>query len=476
MRFIFVSFSQSVFPEIVTVADKLQSLGHETVYWIGSSEPTSFIDEKGDSGLMDNNFLLSLSNQVSLDAEDVRMIADKEPHIFDFLQRTHPKKAFPELERIYHTLLLCSKWLILEKKPDVIVFRIVPNMPPLHFILYSLARAKGIKTVIFSDTWVKGRVLAMNDFTQGTPELKELKNEDREIEVSDLSEDFQEYYNFQTKDLKRGVPVYMPSILNSYNLGGRAKAGFRALKKAWEIKILGKMWKTLLSHTYKWIQTHSSRELPRAYKKLSKVADFEKPFIYFPLHLQPEFSTNPLGGYFRDQILVLELLVTHLPKNWFIYIKEHPTQWPVGGTRRGSYRPKDYYRKMARFPNVRLVPVDTDSFKLIRNSKAVATVSGTAAWESTMRGKPSLVFGYPWFMHAPGIFVISNSSSCKDAMKKIEMGEKVDAKQVLSYLKRLDDNSFKGCLDLSYRNNPEHFTTTFEVQAEGMLKNILRLI
>jgi len=236
------------------------------------------------------------------------------------------------------------------------------------------------------------------------------------------------------------------------------------------------MWGTLVHHSVFWFKTHSSNELPRTYKRLSSKPDLSKPFIYFPLHLQPEFSTNPLGGYFRDQLLALEVLAASLPKDFEIYVKEHPTQWPVGGTRHNPYRPKDYYHSMARFPSVRLIPTTTNSFELIRHSKAVATVSGTAAWEAVLRGKPSLIFGYPWFQHAPGVFRINDVDSCRSALEKIQNGYTPNSQEVLRFLKRLDEMSFRGCLDLSYRLNPEYFTGTVEEQAEGMLKNIMRLL
>jgi hypothetical protein len=476
MRFVFVSFSQSVFPEVLSVEKKLESIGHKIVYWLGSSEPISFIDEKGRSGVIDDNFLLSLSSRVSLGAEDLKKLSDKEPSTFDFLQRMHPNYGFSELERRYHLLLRYCKWLLKELRTDVVVFRITPNLPPVHFILYNLAQASGIKTVIFCDTWVSSRVVAMNDFVSGVSELKNDLSKNFSFSSYELSGDLLEYYDLHTKDAKQGSPVYMPNILNSYNFFGRFQAAFKSLRQIWRLGLLKKMWRTLIGRSLFWIYSHLVKELPRIYKHLSSSPDFSKFFIYFPLHLQPEFSTNPLGGFFRDQLLALEILVSSLPKGWEIYVKEHPTQWPVGGTRHNPYRPKDYYQQMARFPSVRLIPTDTDSFKLTRHAKAVATISGTAGWEAVLRGKPALIFGYPWYQHAPGVFKVKDVSTCREVMERVRRGYTLHQQEVLQFLKRLDQVSFRGCVDLTYRTNLQYFTQTPESQAEGMFESIKRLL
>ena len=476
MRFIFVSFSQSVFPEIVAVADGLKSLGHEIVYWLGSSEPASYIDDHGQTGLLTNVFLQTLAQKITLSNDDFGPLADQEPAIIDLLQRMHPTEALPELERRYHLLLVYCKWLLQTTKPNVIVFRIVPNLPPVHFILYHFARAKGVKTILFCDTWVSRRVLAMTDYAAGVPELQASREQETTTSLADLSTDLQEYYTTHCQDIKAGVPEYMPNILRNYNFRGRVRASGRTLKKVWDLKLFGKMWRTLWGNMVFWFRSHLNRELPRSYRQLVSEPDYSKPFIYFPLHLQPEFSTNPLGGYFRDQLLALEILAASLPAGWEIYVKEHPAQWLLVGTRHHPYRPKDYYHTIARLPAVRLIPTTADSFKLIRQAMATATISGTAGWEAILRGKPALVFGHAWYQAAPGVFKITDPESCRAALAQIKQGGRPDQPAVLDFLKRLDENSFAGCLDLSYRVNSKYFNLTKTAQAEGILKSILKLL
>ena len=125
--------------------------------------------------------------------------------------------------------------------------------------------------------------------------------------------------------------------------------------------------------------------------------DLSIPYIYFPLHLQPEMTTSTLGGRFRDQLLVLENLSAKLPEGWKILVKENPKQ--------GSFaRSPLFFFRLKRLHNVSFVKSDMNSLDLIRNSKVVATITGTAAIEAAEMGTPAIIFGHQWFRNISGIF------------------------------------------------------------------------
>lgn len=133
-----------------------------------------------------------------------------------------------------------------------------------------------------------------------------------------------------------------------------------------------------------------------------KTCDLSVPYIYFPLHLQPEMTTSTLGGRFRDQLLVLENLSAKLPNGWRILVKENPKQ--------GSFaRSPLFFFRFKRLNNVSLVKSDMNSLDLIKNSKIVATITGTAAIEAAEVGKPAIIFGHHWFRNISGIFEYDES-------------------------------------------------------------------
>ena len=112
----------------------------------------------------------------------------------------------------------------------------------------------------------------------------------------------------------------------------------------------------------------------------------------FFLHYQPEQTTCPCGDIFVDQKLCVELLLKHLPLNYKIYIKEHPSQFNrylIGHSSRMS----DLYNDLVKNERVKLISTDVDSFELIKHTKAVSTITGTVGWEAMVRQKPVIAFG-----------------------------------------------------------------------------------
>jgi hypothetical protein len=90
-------------------------------------------------------------------------------------------------------------------------------------------------------------------------------------------------------------------------------------------------------------------------------------FIYFPLHYEPEKTTNPEGGHYYDVYNAVCALRHFVPKEIPIYIKEHPTQLRKslkGYVGRSPY----FYRSVSVLPNVYFVPQTMSSIELINKS------------------------------------------------------------------------------------------------------------
>ena len=118
--------------------------------------------------------------------------------------------------------------------------------------------------------------------------------------------------------------------------------------------------------------------------------------------MQPEMTTSAIGGVYVDQLLAIERLSRHLPPDMKIVVKENPKQTAY-------QRPHSFFERLAAVPNALLVPSDCDTYRLIRDSDLVATVTGTAGWEAINLGKPTLVFGKAWYESLPGVIKYSSA-------------------------------------------------------------------
>ena len=374
---------------------------------------------------------------------------------------------FLKKKHLYYKYLQYWNGVIKKLKPDMIIFRSVPHAS-YNFVLYCLAKKHGIKTIMFDSTVFKDKLLVLENFRELPWEFKELsgKFEQERHSITELSDDKQKYFNRLSNPEADATPDYKKQIIAQINDPIKIIPPFKKIMK--NIRS-GNFFPALRYHirsafnlTSQPIFTidetdkadyHNIYQLKKIrkvmdrykneYKKLEQEADFKRKYIYFPLHYQPECNTSPIGEHFADQILAVKILSSALPNGWIIYVKENNAQWNYRNAQANSFRYAGYYRELAEIENVFLLSPEISSYDLIAQSQAVATISGTAGWESLARGKPVLFFGHPWYKHCDGALLVGNSDDCRRAIEKIMSGYKPDARKVLNYLIALDRTTIK---------------------------------
>ena len=118
---------------------------------------------------------------------------------------------------------------------------------------------------------------------------------------------------------------------------------------------------------------------------IGEIADLPKRFIYYPLHFTPEATINTPAPYFVDQVRAIDALRMAMPNGCILVVKEHPWCLPV--------RPTRFLRKLRRLPGVRLAKVSMPSLELVKRAALTATVTGTAAFEAFLLGRPAMLLG-----------------------------------------------------------------------------------
>lgn len=113
--------------------------------------------------------------------------------------------------------------------------------------------------------------------------------------------------------------------------------------------------------------------------------DKQRPFVYFPLHVQPEFTTDIRAPFLANQIALIENISKSVPAGYQVLVKEHPGM-------KGERKINDY-KPLTRLHNVQLLSPSIDSHELIRTAKVVLTITGSSAWEAVLYEKSVIAFG-----------------------------------------------------------------------------------
>ena len=161
-------------------------------------------------------------------------------------------------------------------------------------------------------------------------------------------------------------------------------------------------------------------------------------FIFYPLHYQPEASSNPLGWHYHDQFYLANKiceLAQSLGLN--VLIKEHPSQKAIG-------RSIEFYSELMNNKNLFFAKSNINQFELINKCRAVAVCTSTTGWEAIFKGKPVLSFGDSHLKLAPGVLDLSkdfNKKKVTEFLKKFRAATDFELKV---FFKAVEETSFKG--------------------------------
>ncbi|MCR5757020.1 MAG: hypothetical protein K6F95_03850 [Selenomonas sp.] len=306
------------------------------------------------------------------------------------------KQAY-ELLNVIHMVSRYYYTILKENDVDFIMFEDVPHNGWM-LTLYYVAKAMGIKTLLCGPTRIENHFMyafSIEDYGiyKEVPEYN--KNIDKisieekiENDWFDMRSDWLSETNHSNNKHRFRAFVSPKSwYLDRLNIIKDNKKKYGSIKKTVQKKLIESMGRNFERKAY-------SIEYKR---HVIENVNLDVPYVYYPLHLQPEMNTDVLGGMYCNQLLLLEQLSQIIPDDWIIYAKEHPLQ---NAYMRGDY----FFKQLELLPKVKLVSSTTDTYDLNRNSQFVATLVGTTGWEAISGGKNALVFGQAWYGCLPGVF------------------------------------------------------------------------
>ncbi len=352
------------------------------------------------------------------------------------------------IELLFKHLRFWNAWLE-TRKVDLFLAINVPH--EIHdFILYALCKIKGVRVLFFMHTQLYGYVQLLESIQENDPRLLEvgrkISSELAVIENPLVSA------HWEAKTAEYAAPFYMKGNFEKLKIENGIR--FRIMHRIRQIADLvnrfsfkmfepGRLGRYLVVRSLN--GRKSERLLEASYQEqCTREPNLNIPYIFVPLHFQPEATTSPQGGWFVYQELMVELLASSLPADVTIYVKEHPMQKIKG-------RELGFYERIKAMRNVYFVPKSMESKKLIQGALAVGTVTGTAAWEALFEGKQALLFGHVFFKHAPGVHVIKNAGDIRNAWNAVcQKGREEVIKEFRGFLAGIDKLLVRGWIDPAY--------------------------
>lgn len=300
-----------------------------------------------------------------------------------------PNFGYEDCLKILQVRLKAIDNLIDNFKPDLIIFSAIAVMP--SYLMHSIAKKKGIKSFMIANTRVNDRISIFDDLENYfaiNNVYNKIKSENYQSQYSEEAINFLNFFrNKQGKVYKNA----------EYDYVNKKFSIIRVIKFIkYFIAHIFEYYTTYLKNDYAearpmdWLKERFMAKLrvSRGCSDLFEKIDLDNNkdnYVFYPLHLEPEMTTLFLAPYYTNQINLIKNIAQSLPIDYKLYVKEAPNML--------YKRKRSYYKKIKRFPNVVLVDINISSFNLIKNSKLVTTITGTAGFEAILLKKPVITFG-----------------------------------------------------------------------------------
>ena len=359
--------------------------------------------------------------------------------------------SFRKKKEYYLNLL--NFWIEFFKKNKdlkLIIYESHPHMPQDIFPYY-ISKKMGIDCYILKSTSIENSILFDRNLT----------SEPNYYEFNDIysSENFKENFNQPTSK-----EMFSKKINNTKHLDIMNNFFyylFSRMRLIRNFKILYKRNKanyhngSFLRYLFLIFYREVEKTYFRFFLKRQPFPDLKRNYFYFSLHYQPERSTDPQAANYTFQLLVLKILDRVIPKDYIVYVKEHPRQYADNfpDVRKIHFRDKKFYQDIKKLKNIELINFNSNTFELLKNSKLNISCTGSNVWEGlTKYHTPGIHFGSTWLnlcKSTPSALNLDDNE-IQDLIKKLLSKDKEEIKKDLEIFKNLISkysiNTYNGVL------------------------------
>lgn len=375
---------------------------------------------------------------------------------------------YSERTQLYYIVLEFVLNYLKLNKIDILFFSESPHSV-LTYLFYAVALEEDIKILRLSPTHIMA-----NTFLTSSLEKKQLYFTDiynQVVEDKTISDNIENYFKKINGNYDEASPYYMDKIIKSNHQKQPikiVKSVLKTIEYYFKSKPRLSYNKNTAYHNIKYQISNKNYalsiirntlykiKLQKEYNKYvqltSKSFDLNDRFIYFPIQYQPEKSTSPEGDIFVDQYLAINMLSKISQGRFKIYVKEHISQF--SSKLKGEQgRTLSFYDDLSLLDNIVFVDTSISSFLLIDNALSVSTITGTAGFESVIRGKPSIIFGHPWYKECQSVFKVDNADDLEIIVNSILDNYKVDILKTKYFLEAIFSISERIYINNSNKNS-----------------------
>jgi len=334
-----------------------------------------------------------------------------------------------------------------EIKPEYLFIHITDLFSNL--LLSEICTSKSINVLMLSPSRFGFKTMISNEFdkfdsfrkvfqTNRFRSLKELKDYEKKFSSYNQGQEIYEsdYSINALKRISRYVELLQATRESDFKkfYGNYGKSRLKILTKRMPIKT-----KLLIKRRESFLNKNSLQKI-----------DKKIPFVYFPLHIEPERSLSVGAPFYTNQIEVITHIAKSLPVGYKLFVKEHPVM------KIRNWREESFYKNILALPNVELIHPFVDPEKLLKNCSLVITITGTSGIEAAFYEKPCIVFSDVSYKDLPFISRIKNIEELPNVIRTM-IENNYDFSKVNEYVNLVDNHSFDFDLTALYNSARKQF-------------------
>lgn len=337
-------------------------------------------------------------------------------------------RSYDEVLCLVETIFRTVETTFDEAKPDFIFSENVACLT--SYIHHIVARQRGIPFWSIAQSRLRNRPLIV--YRDGLQEFADVR---------------ERFATFQTRDLSPSERADAIELVTEFRERPRRLAGQEVHARVPtvnrnDLSSIARLWNQPVKDDGNPTRIGISKALAQRGRRLARIsvanmakvfgtAPLDRPYVLYPLHVQPEASTLVQAPYYLDQIALIEDLVRSLPVGHQLYVKEHASS-------RGR-RPLDYYGRIKKILGVTLFGPDEPVWPLIQNAAAIVVITGTMGWEGVLMKKPVITFGNVFFNDLPMVYKAKDfpKDQWADVFRTAIFSHVHDEEQLLKYVAAL---------------------------------------